>query len=278
MRIHILHCGSVMLPRALVEGEGRGARMAGLPLAVPGAARVTLPVSAYLIEHPRGLVLVDCGWCREVSPDGVYDARAARRALGAAVADFYRPTLPAGQAVHEQLAALGIAPHDLELVILTHLDPDHVSGVRHVADAKRIIVPEDEYFWSCRTVYKLRQPWKLWMDVPLERVFYRGFGGVPNNWAIDVFGDGTLFMVNLPGHTDGMAGVVAVNGQRFALLCADAGFTRRAWEREEAPGFGFDAGLQRKSLKWVREMEQRAGCAGVFASHDADIAPQTIEI
>ena len=74
-----------------------------------------------------------------------------------------------------------------------------------------------------------------------------------------------------------MAGVVAVNGRSFVLLCADAGFSRSAWERLEVPGFGFDAGLQRKSLKWVQEMAQRPGCVGVFASHDADIAPQTIE-
>ena len=277
MKIHILHCGSVSLPISLVEGEGRGARMAGLPLAAPGAARVKLPTSAYLIEHPRGAVLIDCGWCRDVSPNGVYDALAARRVLGAAVANFYRPELPLGQAVHEQLAARGISTCELELVILTHLDPDHVSGVKHLTGAKRIIVPEDEYFWSCRTVYKFRQPWKLWIDAPIERVFYRGFGGVPNNWAIDIFGDGTLYMVNLPGHTDGMAGVVAVNGRSFVLLCADAGFSRSAWERLEVPGFGFDTGLQRKSLKWVQEMAQRLGCVGVFASHDADIAPQTIE-
>ena len=48
MKIHILHCGSVSLPISLVEGEGRGARMAGLPLAAPGAARVKLPTSALL--------------------------------------------------------------------------------------------------------------------------------------------------------------------------------------------------------------------------------------
>lgn len=139
-------------------------------------------------------------------------------------------------------------------------------------------MPEDEYFWSCRTVYKLRQPWKLWIDLPIERVFYRGFPDVPNSWAIDVFSNGSLYMVNLPGHTDGMAAVVAVNGRRFALMCADAAYTRRAWESDAAPGFGFDAGLQRKSLEWVRQMSRRPGCAGVFASHDAAVMPQIVEV
>lgn len=239
--------------------------------------RVTLPVCAYLIEHPRGLVLVDTGWCRDISPEGVYSPAAAREVLGAPLAGFCRPGLEAGQAVHEQLLSLDIRAEDLELVIITHLDPDHVSGVKHLKGAKRIIMPEDEYFWSCRTVYKLRQPWKLWMDAGIERVYYRGFGNVPNNWAIDVFGDETLYMVNLPGHTDGMCGIVAVNGKRFALLCADAAFSRRSWEELDVPGFGFDKELELKCLKWIKDMSEKPGCVGVYASHDADVPPQTIE-
>lgn len=278
MKIHILHCGSISVAPSVIDGGRVTLRSSAQQLLAPEGRRVTLPVSAYLIEHPRGLVLVDAGWCRDISPEGVYDAKAARAVLGGQLAAFYRPALGPGQAVHEQLAALGIRPQDLKLVIVTHLDPDHVSGVRHVAGAKRIIMPEDEYFWSCRTVYKLRQPWKLWIDLPTERVFYRGFPDVPNSWAIDVFSDGSLYMVNLPGHTDGMAAVVAVNGRRFALMCADAAYTRRAWEGDAAPGFGFDAGLQRKSLEWVRHMSRRPGCAGVFASHDATVMPQIVEV
>lgn len=270
MKIHILHCGTVNLPR---NAPGK--------LAVTSLSdekrRVTLPVCTYLLEHPRGLVLVDTGWCRDISPEGVYSPAAVQTVLGAPLAAFYKPEVKHGQAVHEQLAARGIRPEDLELVIITHLDPDHVSGVKHLKGAKRIIMPEDEYFWSCRTVYKLRQPWKLWMNEGIERVYYRGFGGVPNNWAIDVFGDETLYMVNLPGHTDGMCGVVAANGKRFALMCADAGFSRRSWEALDVPGFGFDKELELKCLKWIKEMSEKPGCVGVYASHDAEQAPRTIE-
>lgn len=139
MKIHIMHCGTVSLPRS---APGK------LPVKSLSndARRVTLPVCTYLIEHPRGLVLVDTGWCREVSPEGMYSPAAARNVLGAPLAAFYRPELKPGQAIHEQLAARGIRPEDLELVIITHLDPDHVSGVKHLKGAKRIIMPEDEYF------------------------------------------------------------------------------------------------------------------------------------
>ena len=235
--------------------------------------RMELPVWAFLLEHPRGPILVDAGWCRELSPLGVYDPRAVSKILPAPLAAFYRPTLPLGCAVDEQLAALGLRPEDLAAVILTHLDPDHVAGLRHLRGAKRVILPEDEYFWACRAVYKARQPWSLWMDTPMERPYYRGSPLGPNHWAIDLFGDESLTLINVPGHTDGQAAVMIRSGARFLLLAADAAYSPRNWREDLIPGFGFDAQAQRKALFWLREMEADPACAGILCSHDPDLDP-----
>jgi glyoxylase-like metal-dependent hydrolase (beta-lactamase superfamily II) len=63
---------------------------------------------------------------------------------------IYHPYVPAGMAIHEQLAASGIRPEDLEAVLITNFDIEHVAGMKHVSGAKRIIVPEDEAYWSVR--------------------------------------------------------------------------------------------------------------------------------
>ena len=89
-----------------------------------------MPVSAFLIEQPDALVLVDTGWCREISPNGVYDAQTVRKVLPGHLAAFYRPWLPEGMAVHEQLEAMGIVPKGLDMVVLTHFDPDHVADAK----------------------------------------------------------------------------------------------------------------------------------------------------
>lgn len=86
IKIHVLHCGCVSLPRRAAFGGP----------ALP-ARRVDLPVSAYLIEHPQGLILVDTGWSREISPRGVYAPEAVRRVLPRRLADFYRPRVPRGR-------------------------------------------------------------------------------------------------------------------------------------------------------------------------------------
>lgn len=267
--IRALRCGSISLESSVVYGGGRGAGITARRLLTREKKRVTVPVYAYLIEHPEGLFLVDCGWCRDISPKGVYDEKAVRTLLGAPLAAFYRPVLPYGEAIHEQLEKLGLRPRDLDCVMITHLDPDHVSGAKHILEARRIILPEDEYFWSCRTVYRLRQPWKLWIDLPLERIFYKGCMDVPNNWGIDVLGDESIVMINLPGHTDGMAGVRVRSKNGFALLCSDAAFCRKNWQELRVP-FGFDEKLQLKCLKWIQKQSRDPKCVGIFSSHEPD--------
>lgn len=278
MKIHILRCGEMRVSKTVPFGNAISVKNGVLQLTEPDNRRVSLPVFAYLVEHPHGLLLVDTGWPRAISPAGIYDSTAVRKVLPRPLAAFYRPTLPAGEAVHEQLAALGYRPEDLDCVILTHLDPDHVAGLRQLRGAKRIVLPEDEYFWSCRTVYKVRQPQSLWIDEPIERVYYRGAADAPNRWAIDLFGDGSLLLVNVPGHTDGQAAVKLTQGGKFVLLTADAAFSPRNWRENVTPGFGFDRGMQLKSLRWIAEKAAEPGCAAVLCSHDPGVQPHTIEI
>ena len=276
MKIHILQCGCIRVDPTVPYGRRLDLIEAAKQLTAADKDRITLPVFAYLIEHPKGLLLVDTGWCREISPEGVFDPRAVSAVLPARMAALLRPALPAGMAIHEQLAARGIRPEELDYVLLTHLDPDHVSGLRHVSGARHILLPEDEYFWSCRSVYKARQPQDLWLQYPTERPYYRGSPLGPNHWVIDLFGDESIQLVNVPGHTDGQAAIVIRSGGRFVLLAADAAFSPRNWRENIVPGFGFDRERQRKSLRWIADMAADPGCAAVLCSHDPDVRQELI--
>ena len=278
MKIHILHCGYINVSETVPFGNRIDLKNTAKQLTAPDSSRITLPVCVYLIEHPKALILVDTGWSRDISPEGGYDAAAVRKVLPAQMAALFHPLVPEGMTAAEQLAAKGIKPEDLDCVLLTHLDPDHVAGLKSVSRAKHIILPEDEYFWTCRAVYKLRQPQELWIDQPVERVFYRGSPLGPNRWAFDVLGDESVMMVNVPGHTDGQAAVLVRNGRKYALLTADAAFSPRNWREEITPGFGFDRGLQLKSLRWIAETAADPGCAAVLCSHDPERLPGTVEL
>ena len=270
MKLHVLHCGYIRLDESAAFGNRVNLKNTARQLLTPDSRRLTLPVSCYLIEHPHGLVLVDTGLSREVSPAGAYDAKAAAAHLPPQLAAFYHPYVPAGMTAAEQLKAMGIRPEDLSLIVLTHLDADHVMGLKSLRGAKKILLPEDEYFWSCRTVYKLRQPRSLWIDMPIERFFYRGSPLGTNRWAWDLFGDESVTVVNLPGHTDGLGAVRVQSGSRFVWLAADAALDRENLRTLRAPGFSFDQTLSQKALAYLSAQERESGCAGVLLSHDRE--------
>lgn len=103
IRIYPLRCGSIRVSPKMAYGGELGLRGAVEMALCPDRARVELPVFAFLIEHPRGRLLFDCGWCREISPDGRYDVKAVRRILPERQAALYRPTLLKGEAIDERL-------------------------------------------------------------------------------------------------------------------------------------------------------------------------------
>lgn len=267
IKIHVLHCGCVSLPRRAAFGGP----------ALP-ARRVDLPVSAYLIEHPQGLILVDTGWSREISPRGVYEPEAVRRVLPRRLADFYRPRVAPGQTACEQLEAMDISPTDLDLILLTHLDPDHVSGLKELSGAKRLLMAEEERWWTARTVYSLRQPRAMWEPYPIDTFWYKGSPIGPNRWAHDLFGDESVILVNVPGHTEGMFALIIKNRGRFVLLASDAAFSSRSWREMLVPGFGFNPKAQEKSLLWLREQSRLPDCAACIANHDPAEKPRVITL
>ncbi len=255
MKIHVLHCGYIRIARRLLDNGGRFSTDIAKAMTIPDRDRVTLPVSVYLIEHPAGHYLVDTGWSRKPNLPKHLEA-------------LYHPSIPDGMAVTDHLEKIGVRPEDIKAVLITHFDADHVDGLRSVSGAQRIIVPEDEAYWSVRTKYRMRQVRELWETVSYERMFYRGYLLGPMNKAIDITGDESIMMVNLPGHTDGQAGVIVRNGDRFVLLAADAAYSPYNWGEMRAPGLSADKNLQLKTLKWIAKTAEDPACMKVLCSHD----------
>ena len=150
IRIHVLHCGKIgVAPNLPASAQWRWPAKADARR-LKNDARIWLPVSAYLVEHPKGLFLVDAGLPRTVSPTGIEDRAAQLRMFGRGWYTLVHSVVEPGQSIGEQLAARGIRPQDLDYVLFSHLDPDHIAGISEVRGAKRLLVAEEEYFWSCR--------------------------------------------------------------------------------------------------------------------------------
>lgn len=200
IRIHVLHCGKIgVAPNLPASAQWRWPAKADA-WRLKNDARIWLPVSAYLVEHPKGLFLVDAGLPRTVSPTGIEDRAAQLRMFGRGWYTLVHSVVEPGQSIGEQLAARGIRPQDLDYVLFSHLDPDHIAGISEVRGAKRLLVAEEEYFWSCRVNLRYTSR-RLWMDEPPERFWYRVNHIGPESRSYDLFGDDSVHLVHVAGHT-----------------------------------------------------------------------------
>lgn len=269
IRIHVLHTGLVKVDRALpFHGQYRN------PLAFTGLLRseknqITLPVSSYLIEHPKGTLLIDTGWNSTIRESNWHE-------LGLQM-QINTGYLPAGWAVDERLAALGYRPEDLDYVLMSHLHCDHASGLPLVKNAKHILVSANE--WQIANHLPLVYLPNEWRGVDLQTYEYQELPVGPYHQAYDVFGDGSILQVFTPGHASGMsATLIKGSDGRYVLLAADVGYAAASWENMITPGICTSRKAAITSLGWVREMAHDDRCVAALANHDTHTEQQIITL
>lgn len=269
IRIRVLTCGEVGVDPAVPD---RG--VSKNPLAYTGLfrsakRRIWLPVKAFLIEHPRGAILVDAGWDSAVRSHPV-------RTLTFPMWFASKPRLPEGAAADEQLAALGLAPKDLAFVLMTHMDIDHDSGLRLVKDAGQILVSPEE--WAALRSGQARYAQRPLLGIPIGRMPLRDDPAAPFGRSWDVWGDGSVVVLLTPGHTPGSVSVRVSGKTGFALIVGDTGYNRGSWENLRLPGPVCRREAMRESLAWVQRMRLDPRCLAVLAAHDPEETRKIIEI
>lgn len=278
--VEVLHTGRVCVSKYLPFGGDDCSLVRASGLFGGKSERMWLPVSCYLITHPRGRILVDTGWHRSMSSAGVFDARAQIKSLDSRL--LYRVNqgeVEPGAAIDEQLAVRGISPADLDFVLLSHLDCDHANGLSAVADAKRILVSTDELAFASKfpnNMVRYRKRW--WDSTRLETFTWNGTQG-PADKSFDLFGDGSVVQVNIPGHADGLCATkITGSGGHFVLLFSDGGYAARSWREQITSGTAADKQAQKRSLAWIREQSLDPRCVESLANHDPDVRPYVIEL
>ena len=111
MTIHHLNCGTLHPPSQLLV-NGRGSL----------TAPATLVCHCLVVQTGKYWTLVDAGL-------GSADLRNPRDRLGDTFLRRVRPALNPAEPAITQVQALGIDPHDVRSIVLTHHDVDHVGGI-----------------------------------------------------------------------------------------------------------------------------------------------------
>ena len=279
IKIHVFHTGEVCVAPDLPFGGDNSNIIKASGMFGKKGDRIWLPVSSYLIEHPQGKLLVDTGWSRDMSPEGVFDKKAQIKSLGSLILyEVNQGRIGLGQCIDEQLSQIGIKDSDIDGVLLTHLDCDHANGLKQVRNAKKFMASSDEVKFANKLTNKVRYYKGWWKDIELTQFDWNDSEG-PVGKSYDLLGDGSIELINIPGHCDGLFAVkVKNNDGKFVLLFSDGGYARKSWEEMITSGIAADKELQKQSLTWIRQQSMDPNSIESLANHDPDIKPHIIEL
>ena len=168
---------------------------------------MTLNLNTLLIETGGRRVLIEAGAAQTMGPNG-------GRVFG-------------------NLAAVGLKPEDIDVVVVSHTHPDHVGNLRNANGGKSfpratVYLPEADW-----TFFVRGEPDLSYMPVSAE--FRRRFGEAIKRSVEPIAADAVLYQpgteivpgltaLAAPGHTPGMATFLVHSGASQLLLTADLAY------------------------------------------------------
>ncbi|MCB8878030.1 N-acyl homoserine lactonase family protein [Acidisoma silvae] len=216
---------------------------------------VTVPCPSFLMEHDRGLVLLDTG----LAPNAAEDASATYGSL----ADRLNILLSREQCIDRQIERLGFKTSDVDYVIMSHLHWDHTGGMYLFPQAKFFVMQgELQYaYWPLPGSPPYRRE-----DIDPTRGFDWHEIDAPD---FDFFGDGTLRLLHMPGHTPGNASLIVRLGSGNVILACDTAHLQSGL-RDDLP-MPSDWNTM-ESVRSMRKLKQIAHVldASIWIPHDVE--------
>ena len=221
-----------------------------LPEAGPDET-IELPVSSILLRHAQGNVLFDTG-CHPSLAEGA-------ESRWGGMARFIKPIMGPNDNVLAGLSGLGLRADDIDVVVNSHLHPDHCGCNAFFRKATVIVHALD--LEAARAPDSLARGYlAIEWDHPLPMEMLSA--------ERDLFGDGRIVLIPLPGHTRGSTGaLVALDRAGQFLLAADALSLRASLDRHIVPRNTWNAEMFLASLSEISRLEK--GGATVVCGHDA---------
>ena len=269
--------GPKMVPAASVKGVSlsviRSAELKSQEGFVVRGGLLTKPfisgLVAFVVEHPKGNLLIDAGVGQDIRQH-FKTTPLLMRALASLTVNA--PTIDA-------LAAEGLEPSDLAGIVLTHCHWDHVSGLADLRDVPVWITPTElAHARSGDRGGKLYRQLEAEGSFQLKDLTFSDGAYGAFEVSRDFFGDGSVVVVPLPGHTPGSVGVFVseTSGKHF-LIIGDTSWTKEGvdWPAEK-PWLArrmvdHDPATVRELLVMLHQLQSSNPDLIVVPAHDARV-------
>jgi glyoxylase-like metal-dependent hydrolase (beta-lactamase superfamily II) len=253
-RIHHINCGTLLVPDS-----------------------PTVICHCLLLEDESGLALVDAGI-------GLADVQNPVERLGQELIDLTGFQFNEHDTAVRRIEKLGFAVEDVQHIVLTHCDPDHVGGLADFPQAEGHVGSEElAHAHSGHWRYVPRQfdhepRWKTY-----ERTSSDWFGLEARPVSLGFSSE--VLLIPLFGHTLGHCGVAIQQGDRWLLHVGDAYYLRAELTADNHPVSALaaqradDDPLRRSSLAELRRLWRDHGDQiEMFGYHDiSELPPHCID-
>jgi N-acyl homoserine lactone hydrolase len=247
MHIHAIQTGFVRIKTAQVEGRGHGLSR---QLAIFTDRNWTewLPIYAWAIDHPEGVIVVDTG-------QGAHLLE-TRKSLHPYMRWEVGFKIDREQEIGPQLRRLGVGPHDVKKVVLTHMHIDHDGGLAHFPNSEILVAPGElraaSGFMGWMRGY-LPNRWPSWFDpVPLE--FAEPFGPFAASKRLTEAGD--VLAIATPGHTANHVSVAVHADDTIFFLAGDTSYNEELMLSGRVDGVSADERVSIATLDAIRQLAQ----------------------
>jgi len=233
----------------------------GLIPTYPKAKDITIPVSMWILKHPKGIVVFDTGNNVAIS-DG---ADNCKKYWAAGNCDFLKPSQTRADVIDQQLAKLGIKVDDVKVVVSSHSHLDHSGNIAMFPKAIHVFQKKELYqgYWP----EKFQGRETNGSFVLNDLVSARAYNYMELEGDYDLFGDGTVHILSTPGHTLGHQSMKVKLPQTGSVIISQDAI----WMQENADGYvaGLNFSVQAwtnsaNRLKFMRDLEG----AKLFFPHD----------
>jgi N-acyl homoserine lactone hydrolase len=245
VKIHAIQTGTVAVTTAWREGVGHGQGRL-LRTIVDRQWTEPLPIYAFAIEHPEGVIVVDTGEAARASQPGYF----VRWHPGLRA---FREWVEPEEEIGPQLERLGIRASDVRWVVMTHLHTDHAGGLHHFPE-NEILVTRAELEFASGLRGRLRgyvanKQWPNWFDPTPIELEATPFGPFPESLQL---AEGVI-LVPVPGHTPGQIGVLVQDDDHTVFLAGDSSYNQELMLRGKVDGVGADEQAARLTHERIRE-------------------------
>jgi N-acyl homoserine lactone hydrolase len=217
-----------------------------------------IPVAWYVIEHPRGNILIDGGNAAAVATQP--------EAHWGVITQWVKPVMEPSQFCVLAMQSAGLSPDSIRYVIQSHLHHDHTGAIGNFRNAIHIVRRREmEYAYTPD-----RHAAPSYCRKDFDRLDLRWQFIEPSIDVVDFYSDNSVLLVPTPGHSPGHQSFLLNLPQTGpVLLTIDAVITMDHWHDRALAGLTTSMSDALRSVERLKAIVERTS-AMLIPGHDPE--------